>query len=267
MGLVDPYFSSDLGELYLGDCLEILPQLEDKSVDLVLTDPPYMISNEVIITRGRNKMKFKGPDIKHNFGEWDRFESLEDFYKFTYSWMDFVVERLRPGGMFCSYFDRDRINFMSRYLQGNGFKTKGYFADIKTNPVPQARKVKWMNGWEMIGLWQKPDGKLTYNYKLGQQADYALRPIVGNTTKEDGDRCHPTQKPISVSRLFISYWSNGGDLVLDPFVGSGFVPIACEKLGRRWIGIEISEEYCEIAKKRIEVEANQTKLFQEAQVV
>lgn len=164
-------------------------------------------------------MKFKGPDINLCFGEWDKFTSIDAFMKWTTSWVDETVRLLKDGGMFCSYFDRDKINFLSRYLQKkHGFKIKGYFADCKSNPVPQARKVKWMNGWEIIGLWQKPSGKLTYNYQLGQQADWQIRPIVGNTTKEDGQRVHPTQKPIKLARLFIKYWSAEGDIVFDPFV-------------------------------------------------
>lgn len=145
-------------ELYLGDCLEILPQL-NKQVDLIFVDPPYAISNEVIITRGRNKMKFKGKDIKQDFGEWDKFNSKEEFILWTHKWVEKVTNLLRPGGIFCSYFDRDKINLLSHYLQDEyGFKVKGYYADLKSNPFPQARKVKWMNGWEIIGLWQKPRG-------------------------------------------------------------------------------------------------------------
>lgn len=204
-----------------GNCIPVMKALPANYADFLLTDPPYMISSEVIITRGRNKMKFKGPDIKHAFGDWDKFDSIDAFMAWTFSWVDEAVRILRPGGMFCCYFDRDKVNFISRYLQQKyGFKLKGYYADLKSNPVPQARKVKWMNGWEIIGMWQKPSGKLTYNYYLGQQKDWGIRPIVGHTTIEDGDRVHPTQKPISVARKFIRYWSNQGDLVFDPFVAA-----------------------------------------------
>ncbi|GAH62591.1 unnamed protein product, partial [marine sediment metagenome] len=96
-------------------------------------------------------------------------------------------------------------------------------------------------------------GKLTYNYSLGQAPDYGFRPIVGNTTKEDGDRCHPTQKPISVVRKFIKYWSNEGNIILDPFLGSGTTAVTCIETDRNFIGIEINPEYCEIAEKRIKL--------------
>jgi len=123
-------------------------------IDAIITDPPYGIANEVVITRTRNTMKFKtSKDINHNFGEWDKFNTMQDFFDFTFAWVDLAIELLRDGGMFISYFDKDKINFLSHYLQRKGFKIKGYYADCKTNPVPQARKVKWQNGWEMAGLW------------------------------------------------------------------------------------------------------------------
>lgn len=101
---------------------------------------------------------------------------------FTKRWVDLVVPKLRGGGMLVSYFDRDRINFLSHYLQSQyGFKCKGYFAFIKQNPVPQARKVKFMNGWEVAGMWQKPDGKLTFNYENGQQPDYIFCRFAAET--------------------------------------------------------------------------------------
>lgn len=246
------YYKDDWITIYNMDCLEGMENLSNNSIDLILTDPPYNISSEVIITRGRNKMKFKGSDLILNFGDWDKFDSDEDYWKFTQSWIDECVRVLRNGGMFCSYFDRDKINFLSMYLQKkHDFKVKGYYADCKSNPVPQARKVKWMNGWEIIGMWQKPNGKLTYNYQLGQAKDWGIRPIVGHTTKEDGKRVHPTQKPISLMKKFIAYWSNENDLVLDLFMGSGTTLRACKDLGRKCIGIEINEKYCDTTIKRL----------------
>jgi DNA modification methylase len=236
-------------KLYQGDCVELMDSIPEESVSLILTDPPYMISKEIKISRGRNKMKFKGSDIDYNFGEWDKFESLNDYLEFTMQWATMCAKILRKGGMFCSYYDKDKINFLSKFLQDNKFKLKRYFADIKSNPVPQARKVGWMSGWEMLGMWQKEGGELTYNYELGQQADYYIRPIVGNSTNET--RYHPTQKPVQLIKLFVNYWTKEGDTVLDPFCGSGTTLIACKELNRNAIGIEQDYRYCEIVKKRL----------------
>lgn len=234
-------------KLIQGNCLDILPTLPNESVDLILTDPPYGISKEVVISRKRNLGKFRGSDIVLNFGEWDKFPDLKSFFDFTFKWVDECIRILRRGGMFISYFDRDKINFLSYYLQKNGFKPKGYFAHIKSNPVPQARKVKWMNAWEIVGLWQKNGGKLTYNYQLGQHPDYMIVPIVSGKERLK----HPTQKPEKIIELFVKYWSNEGDVVLDPFVGSGTTMKVCGDLGRNCIGIEINPDYVEMCKNRV----------------
>lgn len=237
--------------IYQGDCLKLMKRIDDESIDAVITDPPYMISSEIVISRGRNNMKFKGKDIVLDFGKWDRFKNLEEFLRFTRKWLDEAVRVLRKGGMFITWFDRDKINFISNYLKTKyGFKLKGYFAHLKSNPVPQARKVKWMNGWEMLGIWQKPGGKLTFNYRLGQQKDWAIAPIVSRMSRKE-PRYHPTQKPERIVELFVKYWTNPQDVILDPFCGSGTIPAVAKRLGRRFIGIDKEKRWAAIAKKRI----------------
>lgn len=242
--------ATKMSEIWTGDSFELLPEVADGSVDMVLTDPPYGIANEVIITRSRNTQKFgKAKAITHNFGEWDKFSGFNDFMNFTKRWVDLVVPKLRGGGMLVSFFDRDRINFLSHYLQSQyGFKCKGYFAFIKQNPVPQARKVKFMNGWEVAGMWQKPNGKLTFNYENGQQPDYIFLPICSGNERTE----HPTQKPLKAIYPFIRYFSNKNDLILDPFAGSGTTLVAARNLGRRFIGIEKEKKYVEIIHRRLE---------------
>jgi len=240
--------------ILVGDCLELLPQLPPACIDAVITDPPYGISNEVRITRGRNKMKFKGPDISHKFGDWDVFASERDFWEFTAAWVSECDRVLKPGGTFISYFDRDRINFLSALLKEEGYKLRNYYADCKLNPVPQARKVNWQSGWEMAGIWQKP-GDNTYNYERGQHKDWGTRPIVAGNERT----AHPTQKPFSLALDFVRWWVREFGTVLDPFCGSGTNLLAARHLCCDYIGIEISEEYAELARQRIEREG--TPLF------
>jgi len=245
-------------KIICGDALTELRKLPDSSIDCVITDPPYGISSEMKITRTRNTMKFKATtDLTGNFGEWDKFKNIHEFMKFTYLWIDEADRILKAGGIFISYFDRDKINFMSHYLQNKGYKSKGYYADCKSNPVPQARKVKWMNGWEIVGMWQKSGGKLTYNYKEGQHKDYGIRPIVGGKERVK----HPTQKPLSVISDFIKWWTNENDIILDPFAGSGTTGLACVKLNRNYILIEINPDYCKMAQERIKSYLKQLKMF------
>lgn len=236
-------------KVLLGDCIDLVNIIEDKSIDMILTDPPYGISNEVIISRSRSCMKYKGnTNIVYDFGEWDKFEYRDSCLQFTYKWVDAVESKLREGGIFVVFYDRDKINYISHYLQDKyGYKNKGYFAYIKSNPVPQARKVKWMNAWECAVLLQKPNGKLTYNYQLGQQADYIILPICGGKERTE----HPTQKPEKLFELFVKYWTNEGDTVLDPFAGSGTTAVVCEKLNRNYICIEKDDNYYKIMEKRL----------------
>ena len=243
------YFETDYGILYCGDTMSLLDKLPfpKEKLDLILTDPPYGISHDTTIRRTGNT-KFKAnTDLNYNFGEWDRFDSIHEFMDFTYKWVNLMDMFLRPGGIFISYFDRDKINFLSFYLQSKGYKIKGYYADCKSNPVPQLRKTKWMNGWEIAGIWKKDGGKLTYNYQLGQHKDYGIRPVVSGKERTK----HPTQKPMKVIKDFILWWSNENDLVIDPFVGSGTTAVTSEILKRRWIAFEISDEYCNITKDRL----------------
>jgi len=243
------YFETERGILYCGDTIALLNELSfpKEEFDMILTDPPYGISHDMTIKRSGNTRFKASTDLTANFGEWDRFNTIQEFMAFTYKWVDLVDILLRPGGMFISYFDRDKINFLSFYLQSKEYKMKGYYADCKSNPPPQLRKVKWMNGWEEAGLWQKKGGKLTYVYQLGQHKDYGIRPIVGGKERTK----HPTQKPLKVIRDFILWWSNEDDLIIDPFAGSGTTLVASELFNRRWIGVEINEEYCEITKERL----------------
>ncbi|MFA5216837.1 site-specific DNA-methyltransferase [Sulfuricurvum sp.] len=242
-------------KIIIGDFLDGGGIIKDNSVDLILTDPPYNISTEITIFRGSNPMKFKGTDIKGDFGEWDHFESEEKYIEFTEAWLDLCHKKLRPGGMFISYFDRERINSLSNYLKKKyKYKFKDYFAHLKNNPVPQARMVKWMSAWEMVCMLQKPEGKLTYNYKLGQQKNYAIVSITsqGERIVSAKGKTHPTQKPESIIELFIKYWSNEGDLILDPFCGTGTTLAMAKRLRRNAIGFEIDEDWKYPVEKRIQ---------------
>lgn len=250
---------SGLDELILGDCCDVLPKIKKESVDLILTDPPYGISNNVKITRSKGSKFGNCKDIIHNFGEWDNFKDFNEYWRFTKRWVDLAVPVLRAGGIFVCFFDRDKINFLSCYLQRKyGFKSKGYFAYIKSNPVPQARKVKFMNAWEIAGIWQKPKGKLTFNYQCGQQPDYTILPICSGNERTE----HPTQKPLRLMYPFINYYTNEGDVVLDCFAGCGTTAVASYKTGRKFIAIEKSPKFYGIAKERLNNELSQVSIFE-----
>lgn len=202
---MNPYFETELGKLYHGDCLEIMPQLEP--VDLVLTDPPY----------GVNK------------AEWDS---------------DYIsIERLLLEKAFGAIINCGDQNIATCII-GMGNKYKGLFY-----------------GWNMNGMTRGPLGYMNIipavcGGKLKRGMNFCKFSITDLTRKN-----HPSPKPIEYYMAVLQRFTNNGDFVLDPFLGSGTTAVACERLNRRWIGIEIEEKYCEIAARRIEAEAKQLKMF------
>jgi len=209
------YFRTELGVLYKGDCLEILPLIEN--VDLLLTDPPYGIKAD------------KGSD---GFG-------------------------VKSGKKYNGNWDSKRIDVL-KILKGKNQIIFGgnYYADI----------LKVTNSWI---VWDKiGDGKFKNPFSDCEMAwtsfKFAMKKYVvvqQGFVAEEKERFHPTQKPVILFQKILTDLSKGNELILDCYLGSGTTALACEKLGRKWIGIEISEEYCAIAKKRIETEANQLKMF------
>jgi len=217
-----PYFETELGKLYNCDCLEFMKDMPDNSVGLVLTDPPYGIKAD------------KGTDGYGN--------SKHTVKKYNDSW-----DSKTPSAEY--FIEILRTSKLAMIFGGNYF----------TDKLPMSR------GWI---VWDKV-GEMKFNNPYSKceliwtNKDMVCQKYVciqmGFVSKEK-ERFHPTQKPVMlISNIINDYIDDG--VVFDPFLGSGTTAVACEKLNRRWIGIEISEKYCEIAAKRISAEANQGKLF------
>ena len=241
-----PYYQDDLGVIYCGDCLEIMKDLPDKSVDLVLTDPPYghknkdgdMSSNYKAIKGIGDYIPSRDNRPIVNDGE----EANEIYYNCLPIWSRILVS----GGCCCCC------------CCGGG-------------PDPQfARWSLWMDKhipFKMCVIWFKGFWGLGHHYRrcwecilVGQKGGSACKwhidTTVPNIILEDRkpkelNELHPTVKPIALMSKFIKWHSTLNDTILDPFLGSGTTAVAAKMLGRRYIGIEISEEYCEIAKKRL----------------
>ena len=260
--MIKPYYQDKWVTILKGDCREILPQLDvreyfphltENKVDLVLTDPPYFISQEIVIHRSMNPQKYKyvGKDINLDFGEWDKFESEEDYRHFCQSWIEKVAIILKEGGHFVTFFDQNRTSYLIEDARSYGMAMRQHLYWLKTNPVPRARKVDFMVALEHACWFTKGSKSgATFNYQLGQQQNYVSAPIPGHTLADDGERSHPTQKPFKVLAVWINYLSNADDIILDPFLGSGTTCYCAKKLNRYSIGIEIEEKYCEIAARR-----------------
>ena len=239
--------------LILGDCLEVLGGQEVGTVDLVLTDPPWMVSQEVLIHRGRGH-KYQGTDISLNFGPWDQFKDEGEYWAFTLAWLTQVTRVCRRGAHLVCFFDVMKIGRLAELGRALGWLPRQVLVWRKSNPVPRARCVDFMVATEHA-LWMTLGSKArdvaTFNYKLGQMPNCILAPIPGHTTALDGERSHPTQKPVQVLMTWVRYLSNPGDLVLDPFAGSGASLVAAKATGRRFLGVEKDRGYWEKAVARL----------------
>ena len=232
-----PYYETELGKLYHGDCLEIMPQLGP--VDLVLTDPPYNSSYGTDIER-----KWRPNPIKHDFGDWDKGFCPQDSITKCLC--------LNPKGVVCFVSDN---TFGDVYgLLVKNFEYCKYIVWDKTNPSPSIRKTTWRQSTELI-----IHGHNNGGVNFSDQND--MRNVIKEGTCSHQSVDHPTQKPSALINKLLCVSSNENDLVLDMFAGSGTTLWCCERLKRKWIGIEISEKYCEIAANRIENERKQLKLF------
>ena len=225
--------------IVVGDCLGIIKNLPNSCIDLIVTDPPYNVSQKgVNISRGA--LFGQGGPIKLDFGDWD-YSSIVPM-----DYLDEFIRLLTPVGVLVLFYDKLYLGMIGLYLEMKfGFQTRHIGSYVKTNPAPQARKVKWQNGVENFLVATKNKGiGHHFNYKLGQSPDYFIRSV-------NYERIHPTQKPEDLIEWIVSYWSFEGDLVFDSFIGSGTTAIAADRLGRKFFGCDINSSYVEMALNRL----------------
>jgi DNA modification methylase len=245
----------ELDKIYQGDCIELMRKIPNESVDMVLTDPPFMISKEATITRGRNPLKYKfvGKDISFMFGSWDVFESEEKYWEFTFNWMDEAWRVMRKGAHLLIFFDKFKITPLVKWIKEHDGIARQPLFWIKENPVPMARKVSFMNAISLI-FWATKHSTsrryATFHYELGQHPDYEFAPICGGHERYDYG-FHPTQKPEKIISWLLEYLSNENDVILDPFVGSGTTCVVARRLNRHYIGFEIDPKYVAMARQRL----------------
>ena len=247
-----------INKIIQGDCLTFLTELPNEIIDLVITDPPFNVMN-------KEDLKFTHrTDIKQGV-EFDQFSSYEDYLKFTETWIEIIVDKMKPNSSIYIFFAIQYITDLMNICLKKGLKYKGVLIWHKTNPAPKIRKSGYVSSTESILFMVK--GKPIFNF-LGQNKMHNLleTPIcmgserLKNMTKKTKNgnyaTLHPTQKPLELYKHLISVSSNINDLVCDPFVGTGTANVACRLLNRYCIGIELDENYAQNAIKRL----NETKL-------
>lgn len=216
-------------KLIHGDCLEVMKQIPNGSVDMVLTDPPYNISRK----NNFHTMGRAGID----FGNWDHQADL-------FSYIDEVSRILKKGGAFVVFNGWKNLGDISRYGETLGLLTKDLIRLEKSNPMPRNIERRYVTDYEFAIWFVKKGAKWVFNRidKKYQRPKF-LKPV------EKG--LHPTQKNLSLMMDLIEIHSESGQIIVDPFMGSGTTGVAAKNLNRKFIGIELDEGYFEIAKKRI----------------
>lgn len=226
-GGVTPYYSDSFATIFLGDCREILPTLP--KVDHIVTDPPY--SDQVKCgSRTRNDSVYSGDALVP-------FSISEDD-------LNWIFSICSPNRWLIASVDwKHGLRLHQNPPAGMRFVRAG--AWVKTNSAPQFTGDRPAPGWEFIAILHSSLTKMRWNGGGGR--------AVWQTCIENQNG-HPTPKPIDLMRRWVSDFSDDGDTILDPFMGSGTTLVAAKQLGRKSIGIELEEKYCEIAARRLQQE-------------
>lgn len=246
-----------LNQILPGDCVSVLNSLPEASVDLIFADPPYNLQLQNDLWRP-NMTKVDAVD-----DEWDQFASFAEYDNFTQDWLLACRRVLKETGTLWVIGSYHNIYRVGPILMDLGYWILNDAVWVKTNPMPNFRGVRFTNAHETLIWAQKTKGaKYTFNHHamkslndgLQMRSDWYL-PICSGRERlrtNHGEKAHATQKPEALLYRVILSSSNPGDVVLDPFFGTGTTGAMAKKLGRRWIGIERNEEYINLAKQRID---------------
>ena len=243
-------------EILVGDCADVMKSLPDASVDLVFADPPYNLQLGGDLHRPDNS-KVDAVD-----NDWDQIGDFDAYDLFSCAWLEEARRVLKPNGALWTIGSYHNIFRVGAFLQDMGFWILNDVIWRKSNPMPNFKGTRFTNAHETL-IWaaKDKDAKVTFNYAamkalndgVQMRSDWTL-PICAGAERlktSEGKKAHPTQKPESLLHRVLLATSNPGDVVLDPFFGTGTTGAVARKLGRRFIGIEADPGYAETARKRI----------------
>ncbi|MEX0644345.1 MAG: site-specific DNA-methyltransferase, partial [Parvularculaceae bacterium] len=248
--------SAALDKVIAGDCIDVMRALPAASVDLVFADPPYNLQLGGELTRPDNSRVDGVEDA------WDRFDSFEAYDELTMSWLAEARRVLKPDGAIWVIGSYHNIFRVGAAIQDQGFWILNDVIWAKTNPMPNFRGTRFTNAHETL-IWaaREKSSRYTFNYAalktanddLQMRSDWSLPICTGNERLKgaSGSKTHPTQKPEALLFRIMIGTTNPGDIVLDPFFGSGTTGAVAKMLGRRFIGIERDGDYIAAARKRI----------------
>ena len=251
-------------KILLGDCLELLKGLPDNSIDHCITDPPYNISGydhkRKIGWLESNSVWKDSKNFNKIDADWDKFNDSE-YSEFTNSWLVEIKRVVRPNGNILVFGSYHNIYQVGVALERLELKINNSIIWYKRNAFPNITGRMLCESTEQI-VWavngsKKSATKWTFNYnelKLLTDNGKQMRnmwdiPMTPLSEKQFGK--HPSQKPMALSERLVIGFTNPGDTVLDPFLGSGSFLVAAKKLGRNFLGMERESEFAELAKKRL----------------
>jgi site-specific DNA-methyltransferase (adenine-specific) len=249
-----PYYSADGFILYHGDCLDLLPQIADNSVNTIFADPPYFLSNGGISCQS-------GRMVCVDKGDWDKGGTPEHIQEFNMHWLSLCRSKLKDDGTIWISGTYHNIFSVATCLTELGYKILNVITWQKSDPPPNL-SCRYFNFSTEYIIWARKHAKKPhkFNYEVMKQlngdkqmTDVWRIPAVGKWEKTCGK--HPTQKPLRLLYRIILASTDEGDVVLDPFTGSSTSGIAAKLLGRDFIGIDQELSFLELSKKRkIEIE-------------
>lgn len=257
--MLNPYYQKDNFTLYLGDCLKVLKDFKENSVDLIFADPPYLLSNGGFTV-------YAGRRVSVNKGSWDKSKGIKEDYLFHRNWIRACRRVLKPAGTIWISGTYHSIYSCGLALQLEGFKILNDIAWYKPNASPNLSGRYFTASHETL-IWaiKDPKSKHYFNYNLMRKGEWPedflkkqgkqMRSVWALGTPKTWEKKfgkHPTQKPMALLERIILASSKEGDLVTDPFTGSSTTGLAAYLLNRQFIGIDIEKQYLDLSVKRFE---------------
>ena len=245
-----------LNKILQGDCIELMNSLPEKSVDMIFADPPYNMQLSGELHRP------DGSHVDAVTDDWDQFESFKAYDRFTHDWLKAAKRLLKDNGTLWVIGSYHNIFRVGATLQDLGYWMLNDIIWRKTNPMPNFRGTRFTNAHETL-IWCSKDQKskgMTFNYDalkvmnddIQMRSDWHLPICSGNERlKINGEKAHTTQKPESLLYRVLTAASKPGDVILDPFFGTGTTGAVAKKLGRDYIGLERETKYIKVAEERI----------------
>jgi len=238
------------------DCVSAMASLPDACIDMIFADPPYNLQ------LGGDLFRPEGSMVDAVDDDWDKFDTFAAYDRFTRAWLKEARRILKPNGTLWVIGSYHNIFRVGAALQDEGFWILNDVVWRKANPMPNFRGTRFTNAHEtMIWASQGEKAKYTFNYKtmkslndeLQMRSDWLIPICAGQERlKEGGKKAHPTQKPEALLYRVMLASTKPGDVVLDPFFGTGTTGAVARRLGRHWLGIEREKRYCRVARERIE---------------